>query len=358
MKIGVITYHKERSHGATFQAYATYRALQELGCEVEVIDLAHDKHVTAAWLRKLALLYFGLSDYRQAQFRKHFYPPMSQHYKDWEDLKRNHPKVDALCVGSDQTWNLNIAMEKNMMAFFLDFGPENMPRFSYASSFGYPEWQIKDKAKTQRAGELLNSYVGLSVREVTALNILKNQFGLDATLVCDPTLLHTNYDEFTKGLKQRNEVICYSLRSEKEPMLSAVKDIANYLNVPVRWLYKPYFVVGVKNTYHPDFYNWFRYMAGARYILTNSFHGTVLSLICKKQFAVLYKENGLSSRIVDLLKQVGLEDRIYFSYEEFSNSDCWKKPIDYSEVDKKLAVYRAKSWEYLREVIDKISKIV
>lgn len=354
MKIGVITYHKERSHGATFQAYATYRALKELGCEVEVIDLAHPKHVTAAWLRKAALLYFGLSDYRQAQFRKHFYPPLSKHYRNLEELQADPPNVDALCVGSDQTWNLNIATKENMMAFFLDFGDENLPRFSYAPSFGYSEWQIKDENLTKRAGELLKNYVGLSVREMTAKKILKEQFGLNATVVCDPTLLHSNYDEFMQDLEQRNEVICYSLNSNPEPMRTAVREIGAHLGAPVRWLCKPYYVKGVRNTYLPDFYRWFRYMAGAKYILTNSFHGTVLSLICKKQFAVLYKENGLSSRIVDLLKQVGLEDRIYFSYDEFKKSEIWKEKIDYKEVDEKLSVYREKSWEYLKNVVTEI----
>lgn len=356
MKIGVLTYHKERSHGATFQAYATYRALKELGCDVEVVDLEHHNYVTAQWLRALSKVYFGLSDYRQERFRRTYYPPMSMHYKSWEELKANPPKVDALCVGSDQTWNQDIATKENMMAYFLDFGNENIPRFSYASSFGKSDWHIIDEATTKRVGELLHNYVGLSVREVTAQKILKDKFDLDATLVCDPTLLHTNYDEFTKGLKQNNEVICYSLSEEPEPFLSASKDISKYIGAPLRWLHKPYYVKGVKNTYLTDFYRWFRYMAGAKYILTNSFHGTVLSIICKKQFAVLYKENGLSSRIVDLLRQVGLEDRIYFSYEEFAKSDVWKQQIDYNEVDRKLAAYREKSWEYLRGVVDAIKK--
>lgn len=61
MKIGVLTYHKEISQGATFQAYATYRALRELGCEVEVIDLAHDvKSPRPRWQVLLMDLYLSL----------------------------------------------------------------------------------------------------------------------------------------------------------------------------------------------------------------------------------------------------------------------------------------------------------
>lgn len=355
MKIGVLTYHKERSHGATFQAYATYRALQELGCDVEVIDLAHEKHVTSAWLRKIALLYFCLSDYRQNKFRIKYYPPFSNHYNNYNELCTSPPEVDALCVGSDQTWNLNIATEENMMAFFLAFGGINMPRFSYASSFGYPEWQIKDAEQTEHIGDLLKSYIGLSVREITAQRILNEKFGLNAQLVCDPTLLHTNYEEFTGNLAPRDEVICYSLYDTPEPMRSASKEIGKFVGSPVRWLGTPYYVKGVRNTYLPDFYRWFRYMAASKYILTNSFHGTVLALISKKPFAVLYKENGLSSRIVDLLKQVGLEERIFFSYHDFISSESWKKEIDYSEVDNKLSIYREKSWDYLKDVVKKIN---
>lgn len=355
MKIGVITYHKELSQGATFQAYATYRALRELGCDVEVIDLEHvNKSPRPQWQVLLIKLYMSLSNHRQEQFRRKFYPPYSKHYNNLEELRANPPAIDAACVGSDQTWNIKIATEENMPAFFLDFGPKEMGRFSYASSFGYSYWQIEDAKETQRIGELLKSYTGLSVREVTGQKILKETFDLDATFVCDPTLLHTNYDEFTQGLKLKNEVICYSLNVSSATKITAIKDISEFVGAPIRWMGKPFFVKGCRYTYFPDVYRWFRYIASSKFVLTDSFHGTVASLLCHKPFVVLYEENGLSSRLVDLLKQVGLEDRIYFSYEEFSKSDNWKKPIDYVTVDKKLAIYREKSWGYLKEVISKI----
>lgn len=355
MKVGVITYHRELSQGATFQAYATYRALRELGCDVEVIDLAHfNKSPRPLWQVLLIKLYMSLSNYRQGQFRRKFYPPYSKHYNSLEELRSNPPAIDAACVGSDQTWNIKIATEMNMPAYFLDFGPTDLGRFSYASSFGYAKWQIEDPKETKRIGEILRSYAGLSVRELTGQKILKETFNIDATLVCDPTILHDNYNEFTKGLKQKNEVICYSLAVSSQPKILAIKDISDYVGAPIRWMGKPFFVKGARYTYFPDVYRWFRYIARSKYVLTDSFHGTVVSLLCKKPFAVLYEENGLSSRIVDLLKQVGLDDRIYFSYEEFSKSKNWKEPINYIEVDKRLALYREKSWEYLRKVVENI----
>ena len=357
MKVGVLTYHNELSQGATFQAYATYRALRELGCEVEVIDLAH-KNISPRpkWQVLLIDSYMSLAYYRQWIFRRNFYPSYSKHYKNVEELQENPPQIDAACVGSDQTWNVNIATKENMPAFFLDFGPDNMPRFSYASSFGYPNWQIEDKMETQRIGDILRSYCGLSVREITAQQILKETFNIDATLVCDPTLLHENYDEFTKGIKAKNEVVCYSLATSAQPKLQAAKDISKYIDASIRWSGKPFFVKGVKNSYFPDVYRWYRVIASSKYVLTDSFHGVVASLICHKPFAVLYDENGLSSRIVDLLNRVGLRDRLYFSYDEFSKSDSWKKEIDYDKVDRELALFRESSWQYLREVINGIKE--
>ena len=357
MKIGVITYHKELSQGATFQAYATYRALRELGCDVEVIDLERKpKSIRPKWQVMLINMYMSLAYKRQEQFRLKFYPPYSKHYSNLSELQENPPKIDAACVGSDQTWNIKIATKENMPAFFLDFGPENMPRFSYASSFGFSKWQIEDAIESKRIGEIMRNYTGLSVREVTGQQILKEKFNLDATLVCDPTILHNNYDEFTKGLEQKNEVICYSLGVTKQPKLQAIQDISSFVGAPIRWVGKPFWVKGVRNTYFPDVYRWFRLLAGAKFILTDSFHGTVASLLCHKPFVVLYQENGLSSRIVDLLTIVGLQDRIYFSYEDFKKSDSWKQPIDYKEVDRKLGEYREKSWAYLRNVIEQISQ--
>ena len=355
MRIGVLTYHKERSQGATFQAYATYRALRELGCEVEVIDLERKTFAHSSILRALVKPYFFLFEHRQENFRKQFYPPYSRHYANLQELQADPPKVDAVCVGSDQTWNGKIAMPENALAYFLDFGPKEMPRFSYASSFGYPKWMFDDEGQTKRIGELMASYTGLSVRETTGAAIIKDKFNLDATVVCDPTILHTNYDEFTKGLKQRNEMVCYFLFNYSENLAKANHEISEYLGIPARWVGRPYFVKGFKNSYFPDIITWYRRIASAKFIATDSFHGTVAALICNKPFVVLYREYGLSSRIVDLLKQVGLEDRIYFNYEDFAKSDSWKQPIDYNEVDKCMEAYRAKSWEYLRGVIDRIS---
>ena len=355
MRIGVVTYHNELSQGATFQAYATYRALKEMGCDVEVIDLEHkNKSPRPRWQVLLLNLYLSLSYFRQWRFRCKFYPPFSRHYKDLDELRKNPPAIDAACVGSDQTWNLKIATKENMPAFFLDFGPENMPRFSYASSFGYSKWQIEDQYETKRIFEILKKYVGLSIREVSGQKILKDTFNLDATIVCDPTLLHAEYNEFTNGLKQRNEVVCYSLAVSSKPRQKALKDISAFWGAPMRWMGKPFFVKGAKYTYFPDVYRWFRVIASSKFVLTDSFHGVVASIICKKPFIVLYDENGLSSRIVDLLNTIGLHDRIFFSYEEFAKSDSWKKPIDYEAVGKRLSVYREQSWQYLREVINQI----
>ena len=357
MKIGVITYHKELSQGATFQAYATYRAIKELGCDVEVIDLEHkNKSPRPGWQVFLLNIYMSLSYFRQWKFRRRFYPPRSRHYKDLAELRSNPPVIDAACVGSDQTWNLNIATRKNMPAFFLDFGPENMPRFSYASSFGYSKWQIDDMDETLRIGRVLKKYVGLSVREKTGQQILNDTFGLDANLVCDPTLLHASYEEFTEGVTQKNEVVCYSLAVSYKPRLQALKDISDFVGAPMRWMGKPFYVKGTKYTYFPDVLRWFRLIASSRFVLTDSFHGTVASLLCHKPFVVLYDENGLSSRLIDLLTMVGLNNRIFFNYEEFSKSNIWKEEIDYEEVEKKLSIIREQSWQYLKTVISKIQR--
>jgi exopolysaccharide biosynthesis predicted pyruvyltransferase EpsI len=130
--------------------------------------------------------------------------------------------------------------------------------------------------------------------------------------------------------------------------------VGDLLNAPLRMIMSFMPMRGYKYTYNLDLVSWMNYLVGSKFIITDSFHGTVISIIYHKPFVVLYKENGKSSRITDLLKKVGLEDRIFFDMNDFKKNNNWKNDINWEEVDKKLSSYREKSWNYLKSTISKI----
>lgn len=349
MKIGVLTYHIDLNPGATLQCYATCRALKELGHEVFVIDLEHYNGNPYSLSNIISRIVNSGNMRRQMRFIKKSFPPFTRHYNNIEELRASPPQMDAYCIGSDQVWNVDIAGHSHM-AYFLDFGGEKIKRFSYASSIGLSEWPIKDEAENAKIKELFSSYMGLAVREVTASKIIKEKFDLDAQIVCDPVLLHKEYKELIPKSQESGEMACYLFRRPQD-LLDSLLEIAADMEWPIRMITSMKPIRGFIHTTKKDVPSWLGYMTNSIFNVTDSFHGTVVSLLYHRPFAVVYKDDGRSSRLSDLLKTAGLEDRLFFNVDDFRDSNIWNKNIDWDDVDARLEAYRAKSWEYLRDTL-------
>ena len=347
MKIGLLTYHHSSNNGAMLQAYATAKALKELGHEVQFIDLRQPEPHHSGLAKYIVNAVCYKRDIAVKNFKSHFYPPLTQHYLSVEELRANPPLVDCLVVGSDQVWNPDISKEM-AMAYFLDFGNEDTKRFSYASSFGVNSWPSCDI--TPKVRKALDRFDYLSVRETTAVNILKETFGKDSIVVVDPTMLFRDYVELTGDVPEKNEVVCYKLNRTSEffDNISAVKQLTG---IPVRLLNNSYPIRGLRYTYPPSVEEWIRRIGGAQYVITDSFHGAVFSILYHRKFAVIKNNNGKDSRLLDLLKAVGLENRAYDSVKALQENRKWIDPIDYTIVLPKIEELRKTSWNYLKQAL-------
>lgn len=344
MKIGLLTYHHSTSYGAMMQTYATCRVLKQLGHEVKIVDIRQSEKHRKGFLKILLGLFYIKRNKQINDFKKKFYAPLTRRYMTMDELRRNPPDVDCLVVGSDQTWNPNISKDK-AMSYFLDFGGDNIRRISYASSFGMSGWKESDSL-TQNARRCLSRFKCLSVREKTGKQILKDTFGLNSNIVLDPTLLFDSYNEITSDIPQREELVCYKLVRNKD-FYDNISKIKDRLGIPARLLVNAYPVRGLKYTYPPSIKEWLQRIGGARFVITDSFHGLAFCLIFQRQFAVIKLHNGLDSRFVDLMTEIGLEERLFDSMEEMCHSNIWEKPIDYNMVVKRLEKMKEVSLEFL-----------
>ena len=344
MRIGLLTIFNADNSGATLQAYATIKALESLGHDVTLInyDISHPEQ---SFIGNVLLYPKHLKFQR---FRRKYFTKKTQQYRSFKDLQNHPPKFDCYLVGSDQTWNPDITLG-SAKGFFLDFGPEDAFRASYASSFGMQQWVENPWISREEASRLVNRIQMLSVREDDGVRILENELGArNVTQVVDPVLLFESYPELTGSIEQKQELVVYKLKNSPE-FYDKAKEIGHDMSLPVRSIGSIRRIRGIKCGYPEGLEAWIRRIAGAKYVMTDSFHGTVFSLLYRRQFVMYARSARLSSRMVSLLKQLGIADRVVT--EDMTASDIRTKlmePIDYDEVLKRLKVLRESSFQFLK----------
>ena len=202
-KIATLTLHLPFNYGNALQMFSLHRYLLEQGYDAEVLShwfhknkdevllLHHRFRGLRKWLHFAldALMFSGtVSQYRrEGKLNKWLTDNIrwSRESGPTGEFNPNNLPHDTIIVGSDQVWNPIHATSE----FFLlpDFG-DRFRKIAYAASMGTDTFV---EEKRNLFGKNLERFSAISVRESSATTMLKSLFGIDATLVCDPTLLHT-----------------------------------------------------------------------------------------------------------------------------------------------------------------------
>ena len=346
MKVSFITYHDEDNYGAILQAYATYKILNELGYDAEIINLhmPHEQTIVSKFV-------FALRRFRHNAFRKKYFTKTTRIYTTLEELRKDPPKSDCYIVGSDQTWNPEISKEY-ALAYFLDFGRDDIRRISYAASIGLSNWEESPYAPTEKVKSLLKKYHRILVREDRAVEICKDVFGVEAQQVVDPVLLFPNYPEFTGEYKvEAGKMVVYKLIKNMD-FYNKSELIANAFNMHRVSVGSVRRIKGAKCPYPQSVDKWVKQFATAELVFTDSFHGTIISLLYHKPFVIYMGDPKRVGRLYSILSAVGLEDRICtFEHSLEHLLDVAKRPVDWEAVDRKIEVMRKHSINLLKEAL-------
>lgn len=255
-----------------------------------------------------------------------------------EDLIKLGDEDYIWIFGSDQIWRNGLT--NDMKFYFGSFLNDAVPRIAYAASFGVDYWQF-NKNETEKIIPLLKKFKAISVREESAVQLLKER-GVDAQLVLDPTLLlqsdyYTSLEtDVSRQFADDKHVFLYCL--DKHPLQDEMIVLVNEK--------KKMSVMNIMANLQID--QWISGLRTADYVVTDSFHGTVFSILFHKKFIVVANEQRGLTRLQSLLKMFGLESRLIMSFEDF---DCEKldAEIDYVSVDAILNQEREKSLAFLSE---------
>ena len=368
-KIGTITFHNSINYGAILQTYALQKCLTDLGYDSEVIDYRNSyliknmslcrRIVHYAWHEIFKRILAGETRRKKTiKFLNKHIRISKNTYHNASQLHETPPIYDVYITGSDQVWNPNITGAD--CSYFLTFAPAEKLRISYAPSFGLPI--LKDNYMNLYK-EWLKSIDKLSVREDEGKEIIKEIADREATVTLDPTLLlkKHQWEEISTPYEGNLYVLCYYMLGDKKvnkAISKIAKIIANYNNWDIISIgQKEYMklVPGYKKIFDAGPDQFVGLFQNASYVITNSFHGTVFSIIFNKPFYVpvndkLPPEKNLSSRIASLLQKLELEDRLIPVDKSFGMQDM--QNIEYDKVNKLLRIERDKSLQFLKKALE------
>lgn len=373
MKIGILTLPLHNNYGGILQAYALQTVLKRMGHDAVVIDksreiklpilsfsryflyfklLAHkvlvDRNTTIFWDRKHNREYKVMSTYTLPfiqQYIKRFIAA-----RDYSNIKQGD--FDAFVVGSDQVWRPKYFGQNIISNAFLSFAKDwNVKRISYAASFGTEGWEYTE-AQTLECKEWIKKFDAVSVRESSAVKLCKEHLNVDALHVLDPTMLLSATD-YIQLFKEANtpqspgSLMCYILdeTDDKQKVVSNVEETLNLTAFSVNSKYEVR-TAPLEERIQPPVEAWLRGFNDAKFVVTDSFHACVFSILFEKPFIVYGNKDRGMARFHSLLSIFGLENRLVTSSAEAQK--VISVPIDWSLVNAKKKEWQERSYNFLK----------
>jgi len=334
-KVGIVTLIGN-NYGGILQAYALKKYIEDLGFKVYHLNPKLKKNINVKELIK-GFVYYK----RNNKFKK---------YKKKFFKFTNRQDCDYYIAGSDQIWNPQIPFEKRKF-FYLNF--TNKKKISYAASIG-TIFIDEDQSNAAEIRKLVSSFSNISVREETAKKVLSSIIENNIDVVLDPTLLINpeiwHKHAISKQIKS-DYIFTYFLglpKNIKEFVDSfALQSKCKIINV----YYKKIFINELKHENNLSPQEFIGLIKSSRYVITNSFHGVVFSLIFHKKFYVITRGN-MNSRIFDLLKKLTLEDRIINEKDILEIKYDINDEINYQKIDTIISKLRIESEIFLKNALE------
>lgn len=340
MKIGILTLPLYTNYGGILQAYALQTILERMGHKVSVISFKHQFPSTAIGRLKG----YVLSPIKQWLFRnivpsdfvssKDYYTSIfirkninTTYYHSFSEIEPG--EYDAIIVGSDQIWRERYvcgSCKRSIESSFLDFAETwNIKKMSYAASFGTDSWEYDEK-QTNNCRNLIRKFNAVSVRESSGVILCKKYLDIDAVQVLDPTLLLAKEDYCTlvkrHQKKMTNSLMTYILDSGPEKK-RIIESVASTLGLKIfksneEGIDHASFQKKIKQ---PPVENWICGFRDSDFVITDSFHACVFSIIFNKPFIVIPNYMRGVSRLESLLSLFGQDFRLIKNPADFILSD-------------------------------------
>lgn len=352
------------NYGQILQAYALTHYLNLIGHNARLIEYKFDVdsmcveserkdsliNTIKFWLKKSFIydpLYLRLKDRKKfLEFKKCHLKIDKKKFNTIYELRKDPPIYDVYMTGSDQIWGRHIS---RIEPFFLDFGSADVKRIAYAPSFGRSHLS---QDEIIRLTPLLGRYTAVGVREESALQIMETLNYPSACWVPDPTILLTKEEwgaiqsSNSPFITNKTRIFVYIIGHDRdERIMNYAKSFGDAeLIVCADNLTNEY---QNSNLTIPE---WISAMSHCDLVITNSFHGTMFSLIFNKEFYIferIGKNSQMNVRIESILSIVELKNRIV--HEADSIESIIRSDVDWGKANTLFALWRNVGIDFLKQ---------
>lgn len=363
MKIGIITHYDVHNHGAQLQLDALIKVLTNLNHQTQVLTYKKNYDFLEEWAEKkyeislksvpfyIKYLYekgiiktlFNIRKKKLLQSFRTRNAIVGEYYSKAKNL-------DCVFIGSDEVFSI----EPGLNNFFWGFGVPAKYIFAYAGCFGPTTIElIKEQYAEDYIQAGIKRFTTISVRDKNSQNIIEVLSGSTVPIVCDPVILYgyqIEKEKFTRPLRQKY-ILVYAYDNNMNDK-SEVNNIMTFAKSK-----------GLLTVSAGFYHEWcdrninisplelLQYIWAAEYVITDTFHGAVTSIVFNRQFAVKIRNNG--NKLGFLLYEYGLLERITDNFGDLS--DILNKTINYTSINETIEEKRKKAFEYLQSCIKSIA---
>lgn len=362
MRIAILTLPLHANYGGILQCYALQTVLEHMGHKVRVLvkpqygrsyyiiyPMAVCKRLFKRFVLGKKVAIFKAPHQIVRQHTDRFIHRYIHQYTKVGWTAKIASRFDAIVVGSDQVWRplYSQPIEEAFLSFLSD---ANIKRIAYAASFGVDYCEYTEEQRGI-CSSLLKKFNAVSVREISGIKLCQEYFDSRAILALDPTLLLSADDyrvliKKSKTISSQGNMLVYMLDRTKEKE-EFVRHIAKEKGLTPFWMSNDSDddSLLLEERIKMPIEQWLHCFDEAEFVLTDSFHGCVFSIIFRKQFlAIGNKKRGLS-RFYSLLVLFSLQDRLILSPDTYKGD---LSLIDYNLVQNRMSVLQNQSISFLK----------
>lgn len=339
------------NYGSILNGYSTYSLFKEMGKEVLMLQKPNapesDSEITTGFNTHFVKKYYDSEDIS---------PVLA-----YDSLDKLNDICDCFCAGSDQIWNYNLSFREKM---YLPFAKKDKRLISFSTSFGHKIDKTPDSAKP-RVRSYLERYSAISVREQFDVDILKHNYGINATLLFEPV--------FCIDKKYYLDLAANSEFDGTQPyMLAYILDPTPQKREAIKYYCKKtglkafIFLDGNINARaknkglmdlpdmleNPGVEDFLKAFMNASFVITDSFHGSAFSIIFNKPFLSIGNPGRGLERFNDLLGRLGMIDRFVGDPNNIPHDEKYLAPIDYTDVNRIISEEKEHAVQWLRNAIN------